>query len=318
MSDIPKTKKSQSKLDISESQEDNSKSDSELTNDEIVKEETKSNKSLQNTEDNTSKTEEKNPNRDDENTETEKRQDVNFDLKEEIKDGELNNEQRSTSNTETPSTPSDRKGLSRRSSIIRAKKYKKEKELFIQKGKNKLQERPDRNKVKYLTEEEINLAFQWFTEGNSHITPRNIKDRFDTFFTDIPKNDKKYYIEGGIKNDTRHLINTREEKIQSEMFNSTQSISSLKKMLIKYPFKMKDYENAFSILCGGDLEEEISNETINKYIEILKENDVPIKNGIDKILRCFDKDKDGVLGISDLYKMKLSDLNKITDDFSHK
>ncbi|KAG4098981.1 hypothetical protein H8356DRAFT_1424152 [Neocallimastix lanati (nom. inval.)] len=313
MSDIPKTKESQSKLDITESQEeDDSKSDSELTSDETVKDETKSNKNLQNAEeDNISKTEEKKSYNNEENTETEKRQDVNFDLKEEIKGRELNSEKGSTKNTNTPSTPH------KRLSISRAKKYKKEKEIFIQKGKNKLQERPDRNKVKYLSEEEINLAFQWFTKGNSVITPRNIKDCFDTFFTDIPKNDKKYYIEGGIKNDTRHLINTREEKLQSEMFNSTQSIASLKKMLIKYPFKMKDYENAFSILCGGDLEEEISNKTINKYIEILKENNVPIKNGIDKILRCFDKDKDGVLGISDLYKMKLSDLNKITDDFSH-
>ncbi|KAG4081586.1 hypothetical protein H8356DRAFT_1758780 [Neocallimastix lanati (nom. inval.)] len=241
MSDIPKTKESQSKLDITESQEeDDSKSDSELTSDETNAEE-----------DNISKTEEKKSYNNEENTETEKRQDVNFDLKEEIKGRELNSEKGSTKNTNTPSTPHKRLSI----------------KIFIQKGKNKLQERPDRNKVKYLSEEEINLAFQWFTKGNSVITPRNIKDCFDTFLLIFQK--------------------------------------MIKNIILKV------------ILCGGDLEEEISNKTINKYIEILKENNVPIKNGIDKILRCFDKDKDGVLGISDLYKMKLSDLNKITDDFSH-
>ncbi len=59
----------------------------------------------------------------------------------------------------------------------------------------------------------------------------------------------------------------------------------------------------------------MSEETLNKYIDIFKENEVPVKNDIDKILRCFDKDKDGKLGISDLFKMKRTDLKKITDDY---
>jgi len=193
----------------------------------------------------------------------------------------------------TPFTPSS--SISKRSTMSKVMKFQKKKEMLMQKGKNKFQERSEKNRIRYLTEEEINLAFQWFTDGRNVITSEDIKNCFDMYFTDISKNDKKYYVEGGIKHDTRHLINTKEEKVQSEMFNSSQSITSLKKMLLKYPFKMKDYDNAFSILCGGDLEESISKETLNEYINILRENEVPIKNDIDKILRCFDKDKAGLL-----------------------
>jgi len=181
--------------------------------------------------------------------------------------------------------------------------------------KRKQKEKKDKNRVRYLTEEEINLAFRWFTKGDSIISSRDVKECFDTFFSDLSRNDKKYYVSGNIKNDTRHLVNIKEEKIQSEMFCSTQTISSLKKMLLKYPFKIKDYDNAFSILCEGNKDDILSENTLNKYINIFKNNDVPVKNNVDKILRCFDKDKDGQLGISDLFKMKSTDLKKITDDY---
>ncbi|ORX63696.1 hypothetical protein BCR32DRAFT_273361 [Anaeromyces robustus] len=191
----------------------------------------------------------------------------------------------------------------------------KEKELSLFKRKKKLQERNDQNKIRKITEEEIDLAFKWFTGENLIITPDDVRDRFDTFFTQVSKNDKKYYVVGGIKQDTRHLVNTKEEQSQSEMFNSKQTKSSLKKMLLKYPFKIKDYDNALSILCGGDLEETMPLEIIDKYIDIFKENEVNVKNDIKRVLKCFDKDKDGQLGISDILKMRLSDLKKITDDY---
>jgi len=125
--------------------------------------------------------------------------------------------------------------------------FSKEKESILLREKRKQQEKKDKNRVRYLTEEEINLAFKWFTKGDSVISSRDIKECFDTFFTDLSRNDKKYYVSGNIKNDTRHLVNIKEEKIQSEMFSTTQTISSLKKMLLRYPFKIKDYDNAFSV-----------------------------------------------------------------------
>jgi len=54
---------------------------------------------------------------------------------------------------------------------------------------------------------------------------------------------------------------------------------------------------------------------LNKYIDVFKENEILVKNDIDKIYKCFDKDKDGELSISDLFKMKRFDLKKISDDF---
>jgi len=198
----------------------------------------------------------------------------------------------------------------------RVKGISKEKELLLLKEKKKQQEKKDKNKIRYLTEEEIDLAFKWFTNGKQIISSNDIKDCFETFFSNLSKNDKRYYIVGGIKNDTRHLVNIKEEKSQSEMFNSTQTISSLKKMLLKYPFKIKDYDNAFSILCDGGQEDTLSENTLKKYFEIFKDNEIPVKNDVDNVFKCFDRDKDGQLGAQDLFKMKLSDLKKITDDYT--
>lgn len=245
MSDIVETKKSNSKIELSKSEENNSKKN--------VNENQENNlhKDISGLQDNNIPKKEDNVLTDSDNHIKENKTDVNFEIKDELTDDELinNNEPSNPRNTNSPVTPASRRTSTyyRRASIARAIKFQKEKEIFIQKGKNKLQEKPEKNKIRYLTEEEIDLAFQWFTNGKSVISPEDVKNCFDTFFTGVSKNDKKYYVDGGIKQDTRHLINTREEKIQSEMFNSTQTISSLKKMLLKYPFKMKDYDNAFSV-----------------------------------------------------------------------
>jgi len=234
----------------------------------------------------------------------------NDEKEEENNEDELISENTTTPrNTNSPVTPGTDK-LSKKE-----KKRIKKKELLMLREKKKQQEKKEKNKIRYLSEEEIDLAFKWFTNGKSVISSNDIKNCFDQYFTNVSKNDKKYYVIGGIKQDTRHLVNTREEKIQSEMFNSTQSLSSLKKMLLKYPFKIKDYDNAFSILCGSDQTDILSKDILNKYIDIFKENEVPVKNDIDKIFKCFDKDNDGELGISDLFKMKKFDLKKISDDY---
>ncbi|OUM65731.1 hypothetical protein PIROE2DRAFT_7237 [Piromyces sp. E2] len=242
---------------------------------------------------------------DEENEDEDKDEDERDDI---IEEDELINNDSTPRNTNSPVTPGTGK-LS-----AKDERLNKKKEILLLREKKKQQEKKEKNKIRYLNEEEIDLAFKWFTKGKQILSPNDIKLCFDQYFTNISKNDKKYYVVGGIKQDTRHLVNTREEKIQSEMFNSTQSISSIKKMLLKYPFKSKDYDNAFSILCGGDHIDILSREMINKYIDIFKENEVPVKNDIEKIYRCFDKDKDGELNISDLFRMKKFDLKKISDD----
>ncbi|ORX55977.1 hypothetical protein BCR36DRAFT_410016, partial [Piromyces finnis] len=224
----------------------------------------------------------------------------NEDNKSKYENEEIVNNSSTPRNTNSP-VSTNSKGTTPTSKSLSNKNPKlvNNKETLLLKDKINQQKIKEKNKLRYLTEEEINLAFKWFTNGKQIISSNDIKTCFDQYFTNISKNDKKYYVIGGIKQYTRNLVNTKEEKAQSEMFNSTQSISSLKKMLLKYPFKMKDYDNAFSILCGSDQTDIMSKEILNKYIDIFKQNEVPVKNDIDKILKCFDKDKDGELGISD-------------------